>query len=44
MALYQMRTDGYGTKGQHDTWAELVLGIEALLLSAERLLDPWSPK
>ena len=31
MALYQMRTYGYGTKAQRDTWAELVLGIEALL-------------
>ena len=31
MALYQMRTYGYGNKAQRDTWAELVLGIEALL-------------
>jgi hypothetical protein len=31
MAVYQMRTYGYGTKAQRDTWAELVLGIEAPL-------------
>ena len=26
-----MRTYGYGNKAQRETWAELVLGIEALL-------------
>lgn len=31
MALYQMQTYGHGNKAQRDTWAELVLGIEALL-------------
>jgi hypothetical protein len=31
MAVHQMRTYGYGTKAQRDTWAELVLGIETLL-------------
>jgi hypothetical protein len=33
MAPYQMRTYGYGTKAQRVIWAELVVGIEALLPS-----------
>lgn len=31
MAVHQMRKYEFGTKAQRDTWAELVLGVEALL-------------
>lgn len=31
MAVHQMRKYEYGTKAQRNKWAELVLGVEALL-------------
>ncbi|MFA7513599.1 MAG: hypothetical protein WCZ29_24255 [Mycolicibacterium vanbaalenii] len=31
MAVHQMRKYEYGTRAQRDAWAELVLGVEALL-------------